>query len=161
MAKDQDSGEKKSFRQDVNTVFISGNLVKDPESREYGEDGSLANFTVASNSVRKKGDELQEEATFVDVTVFGRTSQIVKEYFHKGSPILVEGRLRLDKWEDKESGSPRSKLVIIGNRIHFMDRGKRSGNKDAEDPSKDRVRREEKAPRAARRGENDEDEAPW
>ena len=97
-----------------NKVILVGNLTRDPELRytSNGEanlgDGLAVNRTWTSESGEKK-----EEVTFVDVDIFGRTAENVGQYMRKGSPILIEGRLRLDQWDDKQTGQKRSRLGVV------------------------------------------------
>ena len=108
----------------LNKTIIQGNLTRDPEYKEIGssEHGNsqtqvshLCNFTVASN--RKYKDK--EEATFVEVTAWGKLAEICCKYLAKGKPVLVEGRLQLNSWTT-DGGEKRSKLVIIANEVIFL-----------------------------------------
>ena len=71
--------------------------------------------------------EMQEEVTFVDVDAFGRQAEVVAQYMKKGRPLLVEGRLRLDQWEDKQSGARRSQLRVVLDSFSFIDGGGAGG----------------------------------
>lgn len=101
-----------------NRVIIAGNLTRDPESRAAGQ-STVANFGLAINR-RFKGPDGQpkEEATFVDVEAWGRTAELVVQYLHKGAGAHVEGRLRLDSWED-QAGQRRTKLKVIAESVQF------------------------------------------
>jgi single stranded DNA-binding protein len=88
-----------------NKVILVANLTRDPEIRYLASGSAVADVSVAVNERFKKGDEYVEEVSFIDVTVFGRTAEIVGEYCQKGSQILIEGRLKQDRWDDKESGT--------------------------------------------------------
>jgi single-strand DNA-binding protein len=94
---------------------------------------------MAINDRRKVDGEFVEEVTFVDVTLWGRTAEIAAEYLSKGSPILVEGRLKLDQWEN-DSGEKRQKLKVVGERMQMLgtkqDTGSApSSNKPASKPA--------------------------
>jgi single-strand DNA-binding protein len=88
--------------------------------------GIAVNRTWTSESGEKK-----EEVTFVDVDVFGRTAENVAQYMKKGRPILIEGRLRLDQWDDKQSGQKRSKLGVVAETVQFL--GSPTGGGDGGD----------------------------
>jgi len=100
-----------------NRVILLGNLTRDPELRYIPSGMAVTDIGLAVNERRKKPDgEWVEETTFVDVTLWERTAEVVCEYLSKGSPILVEGRLKLDTWEGTD-GQKRSKLKVIGDRM--------------------------------------------
>ena len=67
-----------------------------------------------------EGGEKKEEVTFVDVDIFGRTAENVAQYMKKGRPIMVEGRLRLDQWDDKQTGQKRSRLGVVAETVQFL-----------------------------------------
>lgn len=104
-----------------NKVILVGNLTRDPELRYTPKGTAIAKIGLAVNRVwtSETGDK-KEEVTFVDVDVFGRTAENVAQYMRKGSPMLVEGRLRLDQWDDKQTGQKRSRLGVVGEVIQFL-----------------------------------------
>ena len=71
--------------------------------------------------------ETKEEVTFVDVDAFGRTAEVISQYLKKGRPILVEGRLKLDQWDDKQTGQKRSRLGVVLENFQFLDSGRGDG----------------------------------
>ena len=88
-----------------NKVLLMGNLTRDPEVKYTPKGTAIANLGLAVNRVwTNEAGEKKEEVTFVDVDVFGRTAENVGQYMRKGRPILIEGRLRLDQWDDKQTG---------------------------------------------------------
>lgn len=104
-----------------NKVILVGNLTRDPELRYTPKGTAIAKIGLAVNRVwTNESGEKKEEVTFVDVDVFGRTAENVAQYLRKGSPLLVEGRLRLDQWDDKQTGQKRSKLGVVGETIQFL-----------------------------------------
>jgi single-strand DNA-binding protein len=104
-----------------NKVILVGNLTRDPELRYTPKGTAIAKFGLAVNRVwTNEAGEKKEEVTFVDIDVFGRTAENVAQYMRKGSPLLVEGRLRLDQWDDKQTGQKRSKLGVVGEIIQFL-----------------------------------------
>ena len=104
-----------------NKVILLGNLTRDPEVRYTPKGSAVCDLGVAVNRVyTTDSGEKREEATFVDVTFWGRTAEVAGEYLKKGRPIFIEGRLQLDSWEDKQSGQKRSKLKVIGETMQLL-----------------------------------------
>jgi single-strand DNA-binding protein len=104
-----------------NKVILVGNLTRDPELRYTPKGTAIAKIGLAVNRVwRNEAGETKEEVTFVDVDVFGRTAENVGQYMRKGRPILVEGRLRLDQWDDKQTGQKRSRLGVVAETVQFL-----------------------------------------
>jgi single-strand DNA-binding protein len=109
----------------LNSVSLAGHLTRDPEVRIIASDRTVASFSLAINRRYKGQDgEFKEEATFVDCEAWGRTAEIVGQYLAKGSPIYLEGRLRLDSWQDKD-GQKRQRLKVVADNIQFL--GKNRG----------------------------------
>jgi len=103
-----------------NKVFIAGNLTRDINIRQMPNGTVIGEFGIASNRKFKGADgQTREEATFVDVTCFGKTAELVEKYLKKGSGCFVEGRLKLDQWNDKETQQKRTKLCVIADNIQF------------------------------------------
>ena len=104
-----------------NRVILMGNLTRDPEMRYSGSGMAIAKLGLAVNDRRKapNGDWV-DETTFVDITLFGRQAEIASEYLTKGAPCLIEGKLKLDTWEDKNDGQKRSKLTVIGDQVRLL-----------------------------------------
>lgn len=104
-----------------NKVILVGNLTRDPELRYTPKGTAVAKIGLAVNRTwRTETGETKEETTFVDVDIFGRTAENVSQYMRKGSPILIEGRLRLDSWEDKQTSQKRSKLTVVAETVQFL-----------------------------------------
>ena len=104
-----------------NKVILVGNLTRDPELRYTPKGTAIAKIGVAVNRVwTTDTGEKKEEVTFVDVAVFGRTAENVGQYMRKGRPILIEGRLRLDQWEDKQTGQKKSRLGVVAETVQFL-----------------------------------------
>src|SRR5436190_19130327 len=107
-----------------NKVILVGNLTRDTELRYTPKGMAIAKIGLAVNRVWKnEAGESKEEVTFVDVDVFGRTAENVGQYMRKGRPILIEGRLRLDQWDDKQTGQKRSKLGVVAETVQFLGSG--------------------------------------
>lgn len=103
-----------------NRVILAGNLTRDPELQHTQGGTVIAKIGLAVNRRWKSpGGEQKEEVTFVDATAFGKTAEVIAQYFAKGKPILIEGRLRLEEWEDKQ-GQKRSKLGVIVESFQFV-----------------------------------------
>jgi single-strand DNA-binding protein len=101
-----------------NRVILVGNLTRDPELRYIPSGTAVTDIGLAVNDRVKRGDQWVEEATFVDVTLWGRTAEIANEYLSKGAPVLIEGRLKLDRWE--KDGQKHSKLKVVGERLQML-----------------------------------------
>lgn len=109
-----------------NYVALLGNLTRDPEIR-YAQSGlCIAKLGLAVNERTKRGDEYIDETTFVDITLFGKTAEIAGEHLSKGSQCLIEGRLKLHRWE--QDGQKRQKLEVNGNRLVLLGAKPQSNN---------------------------------
>jgi single-strand DNA-binding protein len=106
-----------------NRVILVGNLTRDPELRYIPSGTAVSEVGLAVNDRVKRGDQWVDETTFVDVTMWGRTAEVANEYLSKGSPVLIEGRLKLDSWE--KDGQKRSKLRVVCERMQML--GSRDG----------------------------------
>src|ERR671929_1228697 len=104
-----------------NKVILLGNLTRDPEVRYTPKGSAVADLGVAVNrQYTLESGEKREEVTFVDVTLWGRTAEIAGEYLKKGRPVMIEGRLQLDSWDDKQTGQKRSKLKVMGEMMQML-----------------------------------------
>lgn len=104
-----------------NSVTLVGNVTRDPQVKYLPSGSAVCEFGVAMNSKYKTKDGQQkEEVTFVDVTYFGKVAEVCGQYLHKGSSVLVNGRLKSESWEDKTTGQKRSKLVVIGEGMQML-----------------------------------------
>ena len=115
-----------------NRVILAGNLTRDIELRETPGGASVADAGLAVNDRRKQGDDWVDETSFIDLTIWGRTAENAAEYLSKGSPILIEGRLKQDSWQN-EQGEKRTKLKVVVDRLQFLSNGngeKTSQNKE-------------------------------
>ena len=112
-----------------NKVMLMGRLTRDPEVRYSANGTAITNIGLAVNrNWRNQDGQTQEEVTFVDVTAFGKRGEAVGQYLKKGRPIFIEGHLRMDQWDDKQTGQKRSKLAIIMDAFEFIDsRGEGEG----------------------------------
>ena len=104
-----------------NKVILMGNLTRDPQMKYLPSQTAVVEFGVACNRRYKtQAGEDKEEVTFVDCTAFGRTGEVINQYFTKGKPIFIEGRLKFDSWEDKQGGGKRSKLTVVVENFQFI-----------------------------------------
>jgi len=101
-----------------NRVILVGNLTRDPELRYIPSGTAVSEIGLAVNDRVKKNDQWVDETTFVDVTLWGRTAEVANEYLSKGSPVLIEGRLKLDTWE--KDGQKRSKLRVVADKMQML-----------------------------------------
>ena len=107
-----------------NKVILMGNLTRDPELRFTPKGTAVAKLGLAVNRVWKtETGETKEEVLFIDVDAFSRQAETIGQYLKKGSPILVEGRLRLDTWDDKQTNQKRSKIFVIAENVKFLGSG--------------------------------------
>jgi len=103
-----------------NRVILMGNLTRDPEVKTIPNGSSVGQIGLAVNRTwfDKASNQRKEEVTFVDVTLWGRDAEVAGQYLAKGRPVLIEGRLTLDSWEDKKTGEKKSKVVVVADLIH-------------------------------------------
>jgi single-strand DNA-binding protein len=118
-----------------NKVILIGNLTRDPEMRYTPKGTAVAKLGLAMNRQWKDdAGQQKEEVTFVDVDAFGRQAEVISQYLKKGRPIMVEGRLKLDQWDDKQTGQKRSRLGVVLESFQFLDSGERQDRPSAPAP---------------------------
>lgn len=109
-----------------NKVILLGNLTRDPELKYTANQTPVCQIGLAVNRKWKdQNGEQREEVTFVDCEAWARTAEVINEYTHKGDPLFVEGRLKLDQWEDKDGGK-RSKIKVVIENVQLL-----GGKRDA------------------------------
>jgi single-strand DNA-binding protein len=107
-----------------NKVILVGNLTRDPELRYTPKGTAMAKLGLAVNRRwTSETGEQREEVTFVDIDAFGKQAETIGQYMKKGGAMLVEGRLRLDQWDDKQTGQKRSKLGVVLEGFTFLGGG--------------------------------------
>ena len=111
----------------MNSVNLMGYVTGGIELRYTANGNPVANFGIATNRRYRQGEEMKQEATFVDLVAFNRTAEIAKEYLGKGRPVAIDGRLRFRTWETG-GGAKRSKLEVVVNQLHLMPRNGKDGN---------------------------------
>ncbi len=110
-----------------NKVLLMGNLTRDVELRAIGSGQSVAKIGLAVNrNFTTASGEKREEVTFVDCEAWGKQAEVMAKYLSKGRPVFIEGRLKLDQWEDKE-GNKQSKLRVVVEGFQFVDSGRGGG----------------------------------
>ncbi len=105
-----------------NKVIVMGNLTRDPQVKYTPGGTAVTEIGLAVNNTwfDKQSNSRKEEVTFVDVTLWGRTAEIAGEYLAKGRPVLIEGRLKTDSWDDKETGKKRSRMTVVGENMTML-----------------------------------------
>lgn len=116
----------------LNKVFLMGNLTRDPELRYTPSGTAIASFGIAINRSWSGPDgEKKEEVCYVDINMFGRRAEVINEYFSKGNPIFIEGRLQFQQWETKD-GQKRNTLRVVAEDFQFIG-GKSSKRNEGHD----------------------------
>jgi single-strand DNA-binding protein len=104
-----------------NKVLIMGNLTRDPELKQTPSNQSVAQIGLALNrKFKDREGNMREEVTYVDCEAWGRTAEVMSQYLSKGKPVFIEGRLKLDQWQDKD-GNNRSKMKVVIESFQFID----------------------------------------
>ena len=106
----------------LNKVFLLGNLTRDPDLRGFSNGQNVCDLGLAVSRRFMSNGQEQEETCFVDVVVWGKAAANCRQYLSKGSQVMVEGRLQLDSWEDRNGGGRRTKLRVVAENIQFMNR---------------------------------------
>lgn len=105
-----------------NKVILAGNLTRDPELRYTPKGTAVCRFTLAvSRTWTGEDGQKKEEVSFIDIDAWGRQGEVVAQYMKKGRPFLVEGRLKQDTWEDKNTKQKQSKLKVVLESFSFID----------------------------------------
>ncbi len=105
----------------LNKVILLGHLTRDPELRRTPQGTSVCVLGLAVNRrLTTASGESREETCFVDIDVWGRQAESCAQYLRKGSAALVDGSLRLDQWDDRETGKRRSRLKVMADRVQFI-----------------------------------------
>ena len=111
-----------------NKVILMGNLTRDPEVRYANSGTAIVKFGLAVNRRYQDADgNWQEEPTFIDITMFGKRGEAFSRFHQRGKAAFLEGSLRFDQWEDKQTGQKRSKLYVVADNWEFVGSGGRDG----------------------------------
>jgi len=109
----------------LNKVMLIGNLTRDPELRVTPKGTAICQFSLAVNRKYKGADGNDaEEVVFVDLEAWGKTGETIAKYCTKGKPLFVEGRLKLDQWEDKTTKEKRSRMKVVVEQFQFLGDGR-------------------------------------
>lgn len=104
-----------------NRVLLLGNVTRDPQLKFLPSQTQVCEFGLAMNrKFKTAAGEQRDEVTFVDLTAFGKAAETINKYVTKGKPLMVEGRLKYDQWEDKNGGGKRSKLTVVVDNFQFV-----------------------------------------
>lgn len=155
----------------LNKVFLMGNLTRDPELRVTPKGTPICQFGLAVNrQFKDDSGQTRDETTFVDIEAWGRQGETISKYCSKGRPLFVEGRLKLDTWDDKTTGQKRSKMRIVLENFQFLGgrEGGAGGGAGAPDESGDQSpertsppARPASAPRPAAAADNIDEDIPF
>lgn len=122
----------------LNKVFLIGNLTRDPELRVTPKGTAVCSFGLAVNrTFRDDSGATREETTYVDLEAWGKQGELISKYLSKGSPAMIEGRLRFDSWESK-TGEKRSKLRVVVDNVQFLGRSGAEGSAEGEHQNSER-----------------------
>jgi single-strand DNA-binding protein len=118
----------------LNKVILMGNVTRDPELKNTHGGTAVTSLSLAVNRswFDKQTNQRREEVDFIEVTLWGRTAEIACQYLAKGRPVLIEGRLQLDSWEDKETREKRYKLKVVGENLQLL--GGKGDRQQSEQP---------------------------
>ncbi len=120
-----------------NKIILVGNLTRDPELKYLPNQTAVVTFGLAVNHKYKTRDgEAREDVCFVDCTIFGKGGEIIQQYCQKGKPLLVEGRLKYETWEDKQGGGKRSKHIVMVDNFQLMGGRPREGDGEGDEESR-------------------------
>jgi len=129
----------------LNSILVEGNLVKDPELAYTPKGAAICKFTVACHRMYKQDDEMQKEVSFFDVTTWQRLAEVCGEYLKKGRGVRVVGRLKQDRWTDPE-GKPHSRVEIVAEHVEFKPQLKKpDGEETAQDAAQEEAGEEDMA----------------
>jgi single-strand DNA-binding protein len=120
----------------LNKVLLMGNLTRDPELRVTPKGTPICQFSLAINrQFKMDSGETREEVIYVDVEAWGKQGETIAKYMVKGRPLYVEGRLRLDQWEDKNTKEKRSRMKVVLEQFQFLGDGRAPGAGGASGPA--------------------------
>lgn len=142
---------------ELNKVMLVGRLTRDPDTRAIPAGVSVTKFSLAVN--KRRGRDREDEVAFIDCEAWDKTADFIQQWFTKGKPIFIEGTIKMDRWQDRETGANRSKLLIRADRAQFVGGGDK---KDGEEGGGERKKPGDDG-YAASRGHSDQtsyDDAP-
>jgi single-strand DNA-binding protein len=116
---------------DINKVFIIGRLTRDAELKYTANGQPVSKFSLACNEKKKEGDNWVDDVSYVDITLWGKQAESLDQYLKKGKQIAIDGKLKQERWTDKETGNNRSKLGVTVLNIQLLSSGKDSGESNS------------------------------
>jgi single-strand DNA-binding protein len=119
-----------------NFVVMEGRLVNDPDLRYIQNGTALCSFSVANNYSYYKGDELQNEVNFIEVTAWSKLAEQCGEFLKKGRRVLINGRLKQNRWQD-DKGATHSKVGLVCSQVRFLDHPETEDSSKTDDSSND------------------------
>lgn len=146
----------------LNKVMLMGNMTRDIEIKYTPKGTTVGGFGLAINrKYTTESGEKREEVTFVDVEFWGKQAETMAEYTKKGDPLYVEGHLKLDQWDDKETGQKRSKMRVVGENFQFIkSKGDGTGHQPKDEDAPPAARRESQRPPPQRKPVDPDLDAP-
>lgn len=120
----------------LNSVLIEGNLVRDPDLSYTSKGTAVCKFSVACNRAFKQDDQLQKEVSYFDVSTWTRLAEVCGEYLKKGRGVRVVGRLKQDRWQDTD-GKPHSRVLIVAEHVEFKPQFKKTEGEKADEEEKE------------------------
>lgn len=102
----------------LNSILLEGNLVRDPELKQTPTGTSVGNFSIAVNRTYKRNDEVVDEVSFFPIETWGKLAETCNEYLSKGRGVRVVGRLKQDRWTDEE-GKPQIRVKVVAEHVEF------------------------------------------
>lgn len=111
-----------------NKVILLGNLTRDPQLKYLPSQTPVVEFGLACNrKFKSQSGEMREEVAFIECSAFGRQAEVINQYCQKGRPLFVEGRIKYDQWDDKQSGAKRSRLTVVVENFQLLGSGGGAG----------------------------------
>lgn len=140
-----------------NKVILMGHLTRDPETRTMPNGTAICKIGLAVNHDYKAADGTKKsDVLFIDCDAFGKTAEIMQKYLAKGRACLVEGRLKLDQWDDKETGQKRSRHGVVVENVQFV-----GGRDDASEPATASAPKASQSPSVAPKSKTIDDDVPF
>lgn len=110
-------------------AIIAGNVTRDPEMRTTTSGSQVCSFAIAVNrSFKDSSGNQQDQVSYIDCVAWGKSAEIICQYVHKGSPLLISGRLEQRSWDDKNSGQKRSRTEVVIEDFSFIGNSGNGGN---------------------------------
>lgn len=133
-----------------NKVYLMGNLTRDPELRYTPKGMAVSKFSIAVNrKYTTESGEAREEVTYVEIDAWGKQAEVISQYCKKGRPLFVEGRLKLEQWDDKATGAKRSAIKVVLEGFQFIGAPPDAGDRPAPSDENAPAQRRPASPRTA------------